>query len=105
MTENPEDAGKQPDRAEKGDAGKSAAKDKGAGKKGQTAVRDRKPGVFARMLLFIRQVIAELRKVVWPTREELSTYFIVVIVFVVAVMAFIGIVDLGLGWLVGKVFG
>ena len=32
--------------------------------------------------VFYRQVIAELRKVVWPTQEQLTTYFIVVMVFV-----------------------
>ena len=33
--------------------------------------------------VFYRQVVAELRKVVWPTQEQLVTYFIVVMVFVV----------------------
>ena len=32
---------------------------------------------------FIRQVVAELRKVIWPTRKELVTYTSVVLVFVV----------------------
>ena len=31
---------------------------------------------------FYRQVVAELRKVVWPTQQQLITYFIVVLVFV-----------------------
>ena len=29
-------------------------------------------GLFSRLALFIRQVIAELRKVIWPTRKELN---------------------------------
>ena len=33
--------------------------------------------------LFVRQVIAELRKVIWPTRPQLRTYTIVVLIFVV----------------------
>jgi len=41
-----------------------------------------KRGPFARLALFIRQVIAELRKVIWPTRKELIAYTVVVIVFV-----------------------
>jgi len=41
------------------------------------------PGLFARLGTFYRQVIAELRKVIWPTRRELITYTWVVIVFVV----------------------
>jgi len=38
--------------------------------------------IFGRLALFLRQVVAELRKVIWPTRKELVTYTIVVIVFV-----------------------
>ena len=33
----------------------------------------------SRLALFFRQVIAELRKVVWPTRSQLLTYTIVVL--------------------------
>jgi preprotein translocase subunit SecE len=59
---------------------------------------DRK-GLFARIALFVRQVIAELKKVVSPTRQELLTYTGVVLVFVVIVMAFVGVLDylIGLG--------
>ena len=39
-------------------------------------------GLFSRFALFVRQVVAELRKVIWPTRKELIAYTIVVIVFV-----------------------
>ena len=39
------------------------------------AKRDRaERGPFARIALFIRQVIAELKKVVTPTRRELFSY-------------------------------
>lgn len=64
-----------------------------------------KRGMFARVALFLRQVIAELKKVVRPSRTELWTYFVVVIVFVLAIMAYIGLVDLGLGQLITWVFG
>ena len=37
---------------------------------------------------FYRQVVAELRKVVWPSQQQLITYFIVVVVFVLLVMGF-----------------
>ena len=52
-----------------------------------------KRGFFGRIALFIRQVIDELRKVVWPTMNELWTYFTVVVVFIVAIMAFTGVLD------------
>ena len=48
-------------------------------------------------VLFYRQVVAELRKVVWPTQEQLITYFFVVMAFVVFVMALIAGLDLAIG--------
>lgn len=54
---------------------------------------------------FYRQVVAELRKVVWPTQEQLVTYFIVTMVFVVFVMAIVSVLDLAFGKLVFTVFG
>ena len=59
------------------------------------APREKKPNVFARIAMFIRQVFAELRKVVTPTRQELLKYTGVVLGFVVIMM---GIVY-GLDWL------
>ena len=53
---------------------------------------------------FLRQVVAELRKVVWPTQQQLITYFFVVLVFVVVVMAIVTLLDLGFGKLVFEVF-
>jgi preprotein translocase subunit SecE len=53
---------------------------------------------------FYRQVVAELRKVVWPTQEQLITYFIVVMVFVLVMMTIVSLLDLGLGKLAFEVF-
>lgn len=60
---------------------------------------------FARLALFYRQVVAELRKVVWPTRSQLSTYTTVVIVFVVIMIGLVTVIDLGINRVVGYVFG
>jgi preprotein translocase subunit SecE len=62
-------------------------------------------GLFARIALFWRQVVAELKKVVRPTRSELITYTSVVLVFVAIIMAFVTIVDLGIGKVTFWVFG
>ncbi len=62
-------------------------------------------GPFARLALFVRQVVAELRKVVRPTRNELVTYTAVCLVFVAFVMAYVATLDLGLGAVVVRVFG
>ena len=56
-------------------------------------------------ITFYRQVVAELRKVVWPTQQQLVTYFIVVVVFVLFFMAFVSLIDLAFGKAVFAVFG
>jgi preprotein translocase subunit SecE len=53
---------------------------------------------------FYRQVVAELRKVVYPTQEQLVTYFIVVMVFVIFMMAIVSALDLGFGKLTFAIF-
>jgi preprotein translocase subunit SecE len=55
-------------------------------------------------VLFYRQVVAELRKVVWPTQQQLITYFFVVMVFVVFMMALVSGLDLVIGKAVFKLF-
>ncbi|GEL96243.1 preprotein translocase subunit SecE [Cellulomonas composti] len=77
-----------------------ASERKSGGKKTQE-----RPGLFARIALFVRQVIGELKKVVRPTRSDLITYTSVVLVFVAVVMAFVTVVDLGIGKLTFWVFG
>jgi len=43
---------------------------------------------------FLREVVAELRKVIWPGRRELITYTTVVIVFVAFIVALVAGLDL-----------
>lgn len=66
--------------------------------------RDSKPEKRTSPITFYRQVVAELRKVVWPTQEQLVTYFLVTMVFVVFFMALISLLDLGFGKLAFEVF-
>jgi preprotein translocase subunit SecE len=56
-------------------------------------------------LLFYRQVVAELRKVIWPTRHELITYTTVSLIFVVIVVAIVFGLDNLFSWLILKAFG
>ena len=55
--------------------------------------------------LFYRQIVAELRKVVWPTRTELFTYTSVVIVFVLCIIGIVALLDFGFSHAVQAVFG
>jgi preprotein translocase subunit SecE len=62
-------------------------------------------GIFSRIGLFYRQVVSELRKVVWPTRNQLTTYTSVVLVFVGFVILVVSIFDFVLTKIVFWVFG
>ena len=48
------------------------------------------------LIRFLRETYDELRKVVWPTPQELYRYTLVVIVTVIVIAAFIGAVDAAL---------
>lgn len=72
---------------------------------GAPAPREKKPNVFARIALFIRQVFAELRKVVTPTRQELLKFTAVVLGFVVVMMALVYGLDVLFVWITSYVFG
>jgi preprotein translocase subunit SecE len=55
--------------------------------------------------LFLRQVVAELRKVIWPTRDQLTTYFVVVLFFVLVMIAIVSVLDYSFNTLMFKIFG
>ncbi len=55
--------------------------------------------------VFLRQIVAELRKVIWPTRKELSTYTTVALVFILVMVAIVTSLDYGFTKLVFAVFG
>ncbi len=61
--------------------------------------------LWSRMALFLRQVVAELRKVVYPTRPQLLNYTAVVLVFVAIMIAIVTVLDLAFGEAVRAVLG
>jgi preprotein translocase subunit SecE len=86
--------------------GGTATKVKKAGADTEQAVvrSDVRVGLFGRLIRFVREVVAELKKVIWPTRKELLTYAAVVIVFVTVVVTIVALLDAGFEWAVLKVF-
>ena len=102
------------DTGEEGSSGaveltESSAEDE-AGKKPKKAKQARKsrgpstnPIVY--VYNYLKQVVAELRKVIWPNRKQMMTYTSVVLAFLVFMVTLIGLVDLGLAKLVLMVFG
>ena len=67
--------------------------------------RESRVGLFARGFRFLREVVAELRKVIWPTRKQMITYTAVVLVFVTFMVALIAFLDIGLSKGVAALFG
>ena len=65
----------------------------------------KRPNMFARFSRFLREVVAELRKVIWPTKNQMVTYTIVVIAFVAFMVALVGVLDLLFAKGVLAVFG
>ncbi len=76
-------------------------------KKTKQSKDDGKPSrnPFVLIATYVKQVVAELRKVIWPNRKQMVSYTSVVLVFLVFIVTMIGLVDLGLAKLVIWVFG
>lgn len=85
-------------------ASKTTSKN-GSGTKKTAKKREPRPNPFVFVWNFLKQVVAELRKVIWPNRKQMISYTTVVLVFLVFMVALIGGVDLGFAKLVGLVFG
>jgi preprotein translocase subunit SecE len=84
-----------------------------ATKKGQAAKKAKKPkkpgdhraNPFVFIYNYLKQVVAEMRKVIWPNRKQMLTYTSVVLAFLAFMVALVGLTDLGLTKLVLLVFG
>jgi preprotein translocase subunit SecE len=63
------------------------------------------PGFFGWLAKRAREIVAELQKVIWPTRKELLTYTTVVVVFVALVMSYVAGLDVGFARLMFLIFG
>ena len=60
---------------------------------------------FHHVVRYIREIVSEMRKVIWPTRQEMITYTTVVVIFVVVVVTFVAFLDIGFAKLVLWMFG
>ncbi len=52
-----------------------------------------------------RETVSEMRKVLWPSRKEMTTYTVVVMIFVVLMVTIVALLDFGLAKAVIAVFG
>ena len=83
---DPKAAEKQKASAEK--AAKAAAK--------QERKAEKKPGLFRRLGNYLGEVRSEMRRVVWPSKEELKSYSIAIVVMLVVFGIVIWLVDAGI---------
>jgi preprotein translocase subunit SecE len=67
-------------------------------KKSTKSKSGNRPNIFGRFVNFVREVVAELRKVIWPTRKDLLTYTTVVVLFVTLMLTIVA----GLDWVFAK---
>ena len=102
--------GKRPRRDTSGDESAPATDAKatknGDGKKPKAAKKSgpsRNPIAF--VITYLKQVVAELRKVIWPNRKQMVSYTTVVLIFLAFMVALIGGVDFGFAKLITLVFG
>ncbi|QUR66363.1 preprotein translocase subunit SecE [Mycobacterium spongiae] len=96
--------------AAKEDSGKKATskdskKDSRAktAKKGKPGARPANPIAF--VYNYLKQVVGEMRKVIWPNRKQMVTYTSVVLAFLAFMVALVSLADFGLTKLVLLVFG
>ncbi|WP_158844951.1 preprotein translocase subunit SecE [Saccharothrix deserti] len=66
---------------------------------------EKRVGFFARIVRYVREVVSELRKVIWPTRKQMVTYTGVVLVFVAFMVALVFGLDSAFAWGMFRVFG
>jgi preprotein translocase subunit SecE len=87
-------------------ASRTAGREGGGTRSRAAAERARVESAQRRSLArFLREVVAELRKVIWPGRRELITYTTVVIFFVAFIVALVAGLDLLFARGVIAVFG
>ena len=66
------------------------------------AAQPRSKGVGGLTPRFATDIISELRKVIWPKREDVMHLTIVVVIVTILIGAFLGLVDIGFSWLIDK---
>ena len=80
-------------------SGSAAKAEKKAEKKPEKKAEkkaDKKPGIFRRLLNYLGDVKSEMRRVVWPSKEELKSYSVAIIAMLIVFGIVIWLVDSGI---------
>ena len=57
---------------------------------------DKRPGIFRRLLNYLGDVRSEMRRVVWPSPEELKSYSVAIVAMLIVFGIVIWLVDSGI---------
>ncbi len=74
-------------------------------KRSESAREDHDPYTAKNPATFVKQSAGEIRKVVWPTWAQLTVLFFAVLIFVLFMIAFVGLLDAGFGALLLRLLG
>jgi preprotein translocase subunit SecE len=88
------------------DSGRTRAEAEVQGKGRATRKRDVREPAKKRTspVSFVQESVGELRKVVYPTGQQLLNYFVVVLIFVLFIIAYVSLLDLGFGAAMFEIF-
>jgi preprotein translocase subunit SecE len=92
-------------RASRSGSGGTPAKGRATPTRAAAATQERKVSLFGRLTRFLREVVAELRKVIWPNRSQMVKYTIAVLIFVSFMVAFVFLLDSAFAEGVALLFG
>jgi preprotein translocase subunit SecE len=86
------------------ESGSAVKSDRGL--KGRATPSQRRPAKKERTgpIQFVRESVGELRKVVYPTGHQVLQYFVVVLIFVLVIIAYVSLLDLAFGTAVFRLF-
>lgn len=74
-------------------------------KRSESAREEHDPYTAKNPATFVKQSAGEIKKVVWPTWAQLTVLFFAVLIFVLFMIAFVGLLDAGLGALLLRLLG
>ncbi len=76
---------------------KAAQEAKAAAKQEKELERkDKKPGLFRRLRTYLGNVRSEMRRVVWPSKAELKSYSVAIIIMLIVFGIVIWLIDSGI---------
>ncbi len=74
-------------------------------RRSESAREEHDPYTAKNPATFVRQSAGEIKKVVWPTWAQLTVLFFAVLIFVLFMIAFVGLLDAGFGALLLRLLG